>query len=204
VLTGDYRKADTGILDRPMLSRSLDLLKDAVTPRDGMLAILGNHDTATMAEVFEGDFGIRVLANERVELRRGRDRVEIVGTDDPHRFHGARAAAFVDRLPVATDFRVALVHSPELASPMAQRGAALYLCGHTHGGQICLPGGRPVTSQLHGEHALASGLWRRGGMVGYTSAGAGVSGSLPLRLNSRSEVVRIRLRRRASTHQTRG
>lgn len=200
VLTGDYRMIDTGTLDGPTLTRALELLRDAISPTDGMLAVLGNHDTAAMTELFEDDFGIRVLVNESVDLRRGQDRVEFVGTDDPHRFYGTRAAGFVDRLPIAKAFRIALVHSPELAAPMAARGAALYLCGHTHGGQVCLPGGRPVTSQLHGERALASGLWRRGDMVGYTSAGAGVSGSLPLRLNSRSEVVRIRLRRRAPLH----
>ena len=203
VLTGDYRMIDTGAFDRRSLTRALGLLQDAINPADGVLAILGNHDTATMIEVLEGDFGIRVLVNETVDLRRGRDRLEIVGTDDPHRFHGARAADFLERLGAATEFRIALVHSPELASPMAELGAALYLCGHTHSGQICLPGGRPLICQLHAERALARGLWRRGEMVGYTSAGAGVSGSLPLRLNSRSEVVRIRLRRRAPIPRTR-
>ena len=47
------------------------------------------------------------------------------------------------------------------------------LCGHTHGGQICLPGGVPVLTDADSPRSLARGPWRYRAMAGYTSAGAG-------------------------------
>jgi predicted MPP superfamily phosphohydrolase len=86
------------------------------------------------------------------------------------------------------------VHSAEVADDADAAGYALYLCGHTHGGQICLPGGRPLVTHLKRCRHAASGLWRQGRMVGYTSRGLGVS-DLPMRFNTRGEVVVITLRR---------
>ena len=93
--------------------------------------------------------------------------------------------------------KIALVHSPEVAHLAAPAGYALYLCGHTHAGQICLPGGQPIitNSALRWRHAR--GLWRRGDMLGYTSPGAGTSG-LPVRYFTRGEVTVLTLRRKAS------
>ena len=88
-----------------------------------------------------------------------------------------------------------MVHTPDLAEAAARLGCALYLCGHTHGGQICLPGGRPIVQHLHKERGLGRGLWRRRQMIGYTSLGAGVAGSLPLRLFAPPEITLFRLRR---------
>ncbi len=45
------------------------------------------------------------------------------------------------------------------------------LSGHTHGGQVCLPGGRPIVTRMRGYRKYASGLWRCGEMIGYTSTG---------------------------------
>ena len=88
-----------------------------------------------------------------------------------------------------------LVHTPDLAEDAARLGCALYLCGHTHGGQICLPGGWPIVQHLHKETRLGRGLWRRRQMIGYTSLGAGVAGSLPIRLFAPAEITLFRLRR---------
>ena len=70
----------------------------------------------------------------------------------------------------------------------------LLLGGHTHGGQVCLPGGLPLVTHCQNGRRYAAGLWRHGGMVGYTSRGVGVSG-LPVRFNSRGELTLITLRR---------
>ena len=75
----------------------------------------------------------------------------------------------------------------------ADGGFRLYLAGHTHGGQVCLPGGRPIITHMSRHRRYARGLWRHGAMVGYTSTGLGVS-ALPVRFNSRGEVVMITLR----------
>jgi len=82
----------------------------------------------------------------------------------------------------------------ELADVAAAAGYAFYLAGHTHGGQICLPGGRPIVTQLTRCKHAAVGLWREAGMTGYTSSGLGVSDPA-VRFNSRGEVTIFTLRR---------
>lgn len=194
VLTGDFRGREVGPFQEHHLIADLGRALDVVEAPDGAFATLGNHDCAAMAAPLEA-LGLRVLMDEEVTLRLRGVEVSIVGLDDPHRFHGPASVRCLERLPPAPDrFRLFLVHSPELATRAAARDGDLYLCGHTHGGQICLPGGRPLVTHLHCEKDLGAGLWRRGGMVGYTSPGAGVSQSLPLRLFSRSEITLFTLR----------
>ena len=94
-------------------------------------------------------------------------------------------------------FRIALVHSAEIADHAAAAGFGLYLCGHTHGGQICLPNGRSLFTRLRRCHFGARGEWRAGAMIGYTSNGLGV-GEVPLRFNCRGEIAMITLRRGAT------
>ena len=90
-------------------------------------------------------------------------------------------------------FSIALVHSPELYDSAADQGVALYLCGHTHGGQVCLPGGWPIIKNVARGRRLYRGLWRHRDMVGVTSTGVGTSG-IPVRFNTRGEVLLLRLR----------
>jgi predicted MPP superfamily phosphohydrolase len=196
VFTGDYRGREIGRFTEHGNFEAMAGIVGSITARDGTLAVLGNHDTHDMLEPIETVVGARVLTNETVDLVRGGQRLAVLGLDDVHRFYSDSTKRFLaDLAPCAPDeFRIMLVHSPELAQHGAQLGCSLYLCGHTHGGQICLPGGRPILRHLHGEHRLARGLWRRERLMGYTSAGAGVSESLPIRLFSRSEVTLFRLR----------
>lgn len=200
VFTGDYRGKEIGGFTEHANFEAMAGIVASITARDGTLAVLGNHDTHDMLEPLETVVGARVLTNEAVDLVRGTQRLAVLGLDDVHRFYSDATRRFLEGVsPCAADeFRIMLVHSPELAQDGARLGCSLYLCGHTHGGQICLPGGRPILKHLHREHRLASGLWRRGHLVGYTSVGAGVSESLPIRLFSQSEVTLFRLRARAS------
>jgi predicted MPP superfamily phosphohydrolase len=155
------------------------------------LAVLGNHDPASMVGMLERS-GFDVLVNRSILLRRGDDSLRVTGLDDVHSFYTEAALAALGEH--AGEFRIALVHSAEVADDADAAGYALYLCGHTHGGQICLPGGRPLITHLKRCHHAASGLWRQGRMVGYTSRGLGVS-DLPMRFNTRGEVVVVTLRR---------
>lgn len=195
VMTGDYRAATHGP-HHPALA-ALGRLLRAVQAPDGIFATLGNHDCAAMAAPME-DMGIAVLANDAVWLRRDGARLRLVGLDDVHTFYTPLAtAALEDHAPSADGvFSLALVHSPDMAGAAAALGFGAYLCGHTHGGQICLPGGRPLVTHLDAHHDLVRGEWRVGGMAGYTSCGAGAS-AVPLRYFTRSEVTRITLRRKA-------
>lgn len=193
VLTGDYRHTDEGDDFAAMLPPLRRVLAGLPAP-EGLLAVLGNHDLAAMAEPLEA-MGARLLVNETHSLRRGGETLHMTGLDDVRSFftpaaHGALSAA-------PDGFRIALVHSPDAAEAAAAAGCRLYLCGHTHGGQVALPGGRPLLTHTEAGRRLANGLWRMGGMIGYTSAGCGVSGP-PVRFFTRGEVTSITLRRTAT------
>jgi predicted MPP superfamily phosphohydrolase len=126
-------------------------------------------------------------------VRRGSSEIYVTGTDDVHYYYTDAAPAALESAP--DGFKIALIHSAELAGAAAKAGFSLYLTGHTHGGQISLPGGVPIITHLALYRRFASGLWRLASMTGYTSTGLGVSG-LPVRFNTRGEAVLITLRRR--------
>jgi predicted MPP superfamily phosphohydrolase len=179
---------------RHALHQSIEPLKRVlagVVVRDRRLAVLGNHDPVEMIEALEG-LGIETLVNRTTTLSRDGEALHVTGLDDVHNFYSAAAQAALDRK--VDGCRIALVHSAEVADHAAAAGCALYLCGHTHAGQVCLPGGRLVFTQLVRCRHAASGIWREGTMVGYTSPGLGVSPPA-LRFNSRGGAALITLRR---------
>jgi predicted MPP superfamily phosphohydrolase len=188
VMTGDYRFRKRGPFAH-VIDQIAHLL-DGIATTDGVLATLGNHDSVEMVEPLEG-IGVRVLINETASLVRRGAAIHVTGVDDVHHYYSDHAHHALGDVP--DGFRIGLVHSPELARAAADSGISLYLTGHTHGGQICLPGGRPIIRNLTTHKEYCTGMWRCGGMVGYTSAGAGVS-CLPVRYNSRGEATLFTLR----------
>ncbi|MGH6900614.1 MAG: metallophosphoesterase [Geminicoccaceae bacterium] len=191
VLTGDFRTVERGAFTQTEILEPLAALCRTVRAADGFLAVLGNHDVADMVGPFER-LGLGVLINRAHHVRRGRQTVAVTGLDDVHRYYTpAAGAALSARDPQACG--IVLAHSPEMAGEAAAAGHALYLCGHCHGGQVCLPGGRPLIRHLSRHRDLYGGLWRYGDMWGYTSTGAGLS-EPPVRFNCRGEVTEFRLR----------
>jgi len=189
VLTGDYRKRVSGPFEH--ILPDFERLLARVPAPGGTYAVLGNHDCAEMVPAFEG-IGIEVLVNETRRVEKGGAHIHLTGTDDVHYYYTEAAKAALERAPEG--FKIALVHSAELAGVAAEAGFQLYLAGHTHGGQVCLPGGKPIITHMNSHRRYASGLWRHGAMVGYTTTGVGVSG-LPVRFNTRGEAVLITLNR---------
>ena len=189
VLTGDYRQRIGGPFNH-ILPDFKDLVSK-ISPNDGFYAVLGNHDGADMVDAIE-DLGVAVLVNETSSVKRGNSEIHITGTDDVHYYYTDATNAALEAAPAG--FKIALIHSAELADVAAKNGFDLYLAGHTHGGQVCLPGGRPIITHMSRFRCYASGLWRHGSMVGYTSTGVGIS-ALPVRYFSRGEVVLLTLRR---------
>lgn len=187
VLTGDYQTQ--GWPDSTEVGRRLAPLLAGIQSRHGLFGVLGNHDTHAMVPVLEG-LGVRMLLNEQVTLDVGGAAITLTGVDDVNRFHTPVAEDTV-QLPGA-GLRLALVHTPDLASLAAEAGQQLYLSGHTHAGQISLPGGVPLLLALDTHRHLGKGLWRVGTMAGYTSAGLGV-GRVPVRFNTRGEAALLRL-----------
>jgi len=171
VLTGDYHTKIHRPFDRSLatMQRLIPLLH----PK--RFAILGNHDFLAKVAPLE-EAGLPFLLNEALPLELRDARLWICGIDDPHFFRthdlaGARAA-----VPVGEP-AILLSHSPETYREAAALGYSLMLSGHTHGGQMCLPGGFPVYRNAPGcrrEHL--AGAWREGSMSGYTSRGSGTAG----------------------------
>ena len=192
VLTGDYRRHVYGPFEQ--ILEPLALVLGAARVRDGKVAVLGNHDPAEMVAPIEA-LGLRVLINETVTLRRGSGALHLTGFDDMHYFYTPASDEAAAAAPPG--FRVALVHSPEFAFTAARAGYQYYLCGHTHGGQVCLPGGVPILTANELGHRFVVGRWQHEGMQGFTSRGAGTSG-IPVRFFTRGEVTLITLRRTPS------
>lgn len=188
VITGDVRDNIRAPIE-PVIAE-LGHVLSGLRLSDGVLGILGNHDSAAMVEPMER-LGIRMLLNEAVAIVRRGERIHITGIDDVHLFHTEEADRALAAAPHG--FCIALVHSPEIAHHAATRHR-LYLTGHTHGGQVCLPGGRPIITGLKRHRRYARGRWEHDGMTGYTCRGIGAS-LLPTRFNSEGEVVRVTLRR---------
>lgn len=187
VFTGDYEiGVDSGA------ERFAELIHPVLAdvPRDRMFGVLGNHDSLHAVEPLERA-GIRMLLNEHVTVQHGAAELHLVGVDDPHAFYTENANQALTAAP--DGFRILLAHTPDLASAAAAAGFHLYLTGHTHGGQICLPGGRPVLTALDTHRHLASGRWRIETMQGYTNRGIGTA-AFPLRINCPPEIALLRLR----------
>jgi len=189
VLTGDFRFRTAGPHDAALAA--LERLRPHLPA--ACYAVLGNHDSIRMVPRMEW-MGLRVLLNESVRIDRGADAIHLAGIDDAHYFraHGLHKAA--DGIPVGA-CAILLSHTPEPYRHAAHCGFHLMLCGHTHGGQICLPGGVPILTDCDAPRAYARGPWRYREMQGYTSVGCG-SSIVDVRLNCPPEVTLHRLRQR--------
>lgn len=189
LITGDYRFEDHGPCDEiyPEMRKLLPYL----SRRDGVFSILGNHDVSEIAFALN-DLGIRMLVNESVEIRRGNESIWIAGIDDPFDYKCDDLPRALANVPPRA-FKVLLAHTPELYRQAEDLGIDLYLCGHTHAGQIRFPLVGSLRNNVDCPKEYAYGAWRHGSMQAYTSAGAGCS-ALPIRYNCPPEVTLIELR----------
>ncbi len=190
LLGGDYRTEMYGSFFRA-LRRLRELVRN-VRARDGVFGILGNHDCLDIVPDLE-DAGICMLVNDSFPLERKGQRLWVVGVDDPHYYRCQDMEKAFRDVP-ADAFSILLAHSPEIVKDAPGYPISLCLCGHTHGGQIRLPGVGPVFTHAKVPRRFASGLWKCGPVIGYTTTGAGSSG-VPVRFNCPPEVVIVTLRK---------
>jgi predicted MPP superfamily phosphohydrolase len=182
VLTGDYRGKTYGPYDATLAGMAR--VRGAL--RGTIYSVLGNHDTICMVPGLE-EMGMKVLLNENVAIERGGERIHLAGIDDAHFYR-------VDNIEKAAsgishdEFSILISHTPEIYRQAAHADFDLLLSGHTHGGQICLPGGIPITLDSALPRSLGSGPWKYHDMIGYTSVGAGTS-ILPARFNCPPEIT---------------
>lgn len=187
VLTGDFRGATFGPFDA-VLDGMARICARLTSPVYG---VLGNHDTIRLVPGLE-DPGVKMLLNECVPLSRGDQRIFLCGIDDAHFYRVDSIEKAASDIPPAS-FTILLSHTPEIYRHAAHAGFDLMLSGHTHGGQICLPGSIPITLSSVLPRRFGAGLWKYHGMVGYTSVGVG-SSVVPIRLNCPPEITLHRLR----------
>jgi predicted MPP superfamily phosphohydrolase len=126
-----------------------------------------------------------------------------VGVDDPHLEYDDLDSVRGGADP-ATDVRLGVAHAPYLRvlDQFAGEGHDLILAGHTHGGQVCLPGGRALVTNCDLDTGRAKGLSRHpaeapvgapGASWLHVSAGVGTSPFAPVRLFCRPEVTLLTL-----------
>jgi predicted MPP superfamily phosphohydrolase len=182
VLTGDYRFGLAGDIEATL--EGMERLRASLV--EPVYAVLGNHDSVRMLPELEG-MDINVLMNEQTEIRRGADAIYLAGIDDAHFFGVGNIQKALDGVPTDA-VSILLSHTPEVYRQAAHAAVDLLLCGHTHGGQICLPGGHPVTLDARIPRRMGRGRWRFHNMIGYTSPGAGTS-IVGVRLNCPPEIT---------------
>ena len=188
VLTGDYRGRTFG----PYEATIEGMARMRAHIAGPVYGVLGNHDTIRMVPGLE-ELGIRMLLNETEPLVRGAQRLHLAGIDDAHYYRVDNIEKAALQIPDG-EFSILLSHTPEIYRQAAYADFDLLLSGHTHGGQICLPGAIPITLDANLPRRMGSGSWRYRGMVGYTSVGVG-SCIVAVRINCPPEITLHHLRR---------
>ncbi|HWF48693.1 MAG TPA: metallophosphoesterase [Bryobacteraceae bacterium] len=186
VLTGDYRGESFG----PFQAALDGVAAVRAHLKEPIYGVLGDHDTIQMVPGLEA-MGIRLLLNECEMLVRGDQRIYLAGIDDAHYFKLDNIERASSSIPSGA-FSILLSHTPEVYRQAADANFDLMLSGHTHGGQICLPGSIPITLEAVLPRRMGSGPWQYHNMTGYTSVGAG-SSVVPVRLNCPPEITLHRL-----------
>lgn len=142
------------------------------------------------------DAGWADLNNARTLLKAGGRTVELVGVDDPHveRDDYDSVAGLIDP---SADLHLGVTHSPEpyVLDAMAADGFTLLLAGHTHGGQVRVPGVGALVTNCGLDRHMARGLHRWPGTSSWlhVSAGLGTHPTAPIRFACRPEATLLTL-----------
>ena len=184
LLTGDFRYHTHS--DYYPVFREIERLSPWLKCSYGSFGILGNHDFLEFVPLLESH-GIRMLLNESAQIEIAGDRLWVVGLDDAH-FYGIHdyERAFQQVPSEAT--KILMIHSPETLEDASRFKTDFVVSGHTHAGQVCLPGGFALWLNANCPRQYCGGPWVYDGIPGYTSSGVGSSG-VPLRFNCPPEVV---------------
>ncbi|HUC10227.1 MAG TPA: metallophosphoesterase [Stellaceae bacterium] len=191
VLTGDYRGKTYGPWDATI--EGMARIRACIAAP--VYAVLGNHDSLRMVPPLE-EMGIRMLVNEAEPFERDGQKFYLAGIDDAHYYRLDNIEKAASQIPHDA-FSLLLSHTPEIYRQAAHADFDLMLAGHTHGGQICLPGAIPLTLDSALPRRMGAGSWRYGRMIGYTSVGVG-SSIVAARINCPPEITLHELHRVAA------
>lgn len=178
-LTGDFVYGSKEFISS--VAEELSELK----AKEGVFAVLGNHDNKDETTGALAEKGIRVLINEHIPLYRKKDYLFIAGVDD----------LWAGKLNIETTLngtddkpKLLLCHNPDAIEKIKHTNVDFVMAGHTHGGQVCLPlYGPPVVYSKFGAR-YASGLFHEGKTIMYVNKGIGVS-NFPIRFFARPEIT---------------
>jgi predicted MPP superfamily phosphohydrolase len=202
-LIGACRNPTFANLDKPLASQriyeSFARCMTGFTCPDGVLAVVGNHDHWNMFPLFQKAMAnhptVRVLINEEVSIRRGTEELLIYGVDDY--LTGIPQLPQKKELQDGVAKRIILSHNPDYLATLLtypEHHFSLALCGHTHGGQVVIPGLGPIAAQVLDRRFVSGAHQPNRDSIVYTSRGLGVVG-LPFRMNCPAEVTVGTLRR---------
>ena len=188
VLTGDYRGATFGPFDAALegLARPARISRDRST---ACWEITIRFAWFPNLKKWESE----ILLNECEIISRGDEAIYLAGIDDAHYYRVDNIEKAASEIP-RDGFSILLSHTPEVYRQAAHAGFDVFLSGHTHGGQICLPGSIPITLGSVLPRHMGSGSWQYGDMIGYTSVGVGCA-AVPVRFNCLPEITLHHLRR---------
>jgi len=178
-------------------------LLEQLHPRLGMASVLGNHDLDSDAPRIAATLqshGIPVLRNRSIPIEQGGSRIWLCGLDSVLEENQDLGLA-LQTVP-RDELVILLVHEPDFADQAARYPVDLQLSGHSHGGQVWLPGiGAPWLPRLARKYPR--GLHRIGPLTLYTNMGLGTI-RLPVRLNCPPEVTLFTLRSPARLNSSAG
>jgi len=180
ILGGDY--VTWG--DRRFVAPIAEALAPLSAPH-GVFAVLGNHDDDRDMPAALAAKGFVVLRDARTRLTIRGEKLDIAGI----RFWTRRLADIAHVLRGAASSVVLLAHTPMRLAEAAALAVPLVLSGHTHGGQIVLPGIGAIAAR---EFPVVAGTGRREGTTIFVSRGVGTV-YIPLRLNCPPEVALLTL-----------
>jgi predicted MPP superfamily phosphohydrolase len=181
VVTGD-------VVDGGSLEPTRELFRRLRAPL-GVWVVRGHSERAHPVGdelAFYKSLGAHLLDNQGAAVR---DDLWLVGLDDPATGHPDLSAALAGAPPAA--FKIALFHAPDHFADVAGL-FHLALAGHTHGGQVHLPGFGPLWLPA-GGHTYVQGWYTKNRSQLYVSRGIGTT-NVPARFLSRPEVALIEIR----------
>lgn len=190
VLGGDY--VTWG--ERTFVTPAAEALSSLQAPH-GVYAVLGNHDDERDMPAALAASGFVVLRDQRTQLRIRNESLELAGI----RFWTRKPADIAAVLRGATGTPILLAHDPRRFAEAAALNVPLVLSGHTHGGQVVLPGLGAIAAK---KFPVLAGLETRGQTSLFVSRGVGTV-YVPIRLNCPPDVAVLTLRR-AETHPVAG
>lgn len=189
-ITGDFMSYSVD----PGVPRRLAEALDGLEARDGVLAVMGNHDYLTDVETVRRclrEAGVKELRNQVHTVHREDARLHFAGVDDVMEGR-SRLDLVLEELP-DDGAAVLLAHEPDFADISSATGRFdLQLSGHSHGGQVRMPFWGPVFLPPFSQR-YSTGLYEVGDMLQYTNRGIGFVDAR-LRFLCRPEVTVLTLK----------